>query len=49
MLPDEGEIAMFRPCGLRALAALRGAGLPLFFSHAPGAMLATDLQEIEPA
>ncbi|MDR3470704.1 MAG: DUF1445 domain-containing protein [Devosia sp.] len=48
LLPEDGEVAMFWPCGLTALAALRGAGLPLFFSHTAGAMLVTDLQEPEP-
>lgn len=45
VLPEENEIALFWPCGLSALAALQTAGLPIFVSHAPGAMLVTDLKE----
>jgi hypothetical protein len=37
------------PCGLTALAALQEANIPFFIAHAPGAMLATDLKEGEPA
>ena len=45
-LPMEpGEIALFWACGLTALAALQAAELPFFITHAPGAMLVTDLQE----
>ena len=40
-----GEIALFWACGLTALAALQVAELPFFITHAPGAMLVTDLQE----
>jgi len=43
--PEPGETALFWACGLTALAALRDAGLPFFITHAPGAMLVTDLQE----
>ncbi|WP_431280628.1 D-glutamate cyclase family protein [Humitalea sp. 24SJ18S-53] len=39
-----GEEALFWACGLTALMALEGAGVP-FASHAPGAMLVTDLPE----
>jgi uncharacterized protein YcsI (UPF0317 family) len=44
LLPDPGEEALFWACGLTALLALEQAGLP-FASHAPGAMLVTDLVE----
>ena len=42
-LPD--ETALFWGCGLTALAALQAAELPFFITHAPGAMLVTDLKE----
>ena len=41
---EEGEIPLYWGCGLTALTALEGAGLPLFITHAPGAMLITDLR-----
>ncbi len=44
LLPEPGEEALFWACGLTALLALEQAGLP-FASHAPGAMLVTDLKE----
>lgn len=43
--PEPGELRVFWGCGLTALSALLGAGLPEFASHAPGAMLVTDLRE----
>jgi len=46
VLPGPSETAMFWPCGLTALAALQNSGLPFFISHAPGAMLVTDLKEV---
>ncbi len=45
VLPEGGEVPVFWPCGLTALAALHASGLPFFISHAPGAMLVTDLKE----
>ena len=45
VLPQTTETAVFWPCGLTALAALKAADLPFFISHAPGAMLVTDLKE----
>jgi uncharacterized protein YcsI (UPF0317 family) len=49
LAPQAGEIALFWPCGLTALAALQVASIPFFITHAPGAMLVTDLMEGEPA
>lgn len=46
VLPDEDETAVFWPCGLTALQALKNAKIPFFISHAPGAMLVTDLKEV---
>lgn len=46
VLPEAGEIPVFWPCGLTALAALQNAALPFFISHAPGSMLVTDLKEV---
>lgn len=43
LAPEPGEAALFWPCGLTALAALKNADLPFFITHAPGAMLVTDL------
>lgn len=40
-----GEVALFWACGLTALAALQAAEAPFFMTHAPGAMLVTDLME----
>jgi len=45
--PEPGEVALFWACGLTALAALQAARLPFFITHAPGAMLVTDLREGE--
>ena len=38
-----GEVPMFWACGVTSQAALEGARVPLFLSHAPGCMLITDL------
>ena len=38
-----GEVPVFWACGVTSQAALEGARLPLFLSHAPGCMLITDL------
>ncbi|WP_164901673.1 D-glutamate cyclase family protein [Neorhizobium lilium] len=46
VLPNEDETAVFWPCGLTALQALKNAHIPFFISHAPGAMLVTDLKEV---
>ncbi|WP_043837759.1 D-glutamate cyclase family protein [Muricoccus aerilatus] len=48
LLPEEGESAVFWGCGLTALAALQASGVPLFATHAPGAMLVTNLPENVP-
>jgi uncharacterized protein YcsI (UPF0317 family) len=45
LIPEAGETALFWACGLTALAALEAAGTPFFVTHAPGAMLVTDLKE----
>lgn len=45
LAPEPGETALFWACGLTALAALQEAVLPFFITHAPGAMLVTDLIE----
>jgi len=42
-----GEVPLFWGCGLTALAALERAQLPLFMTHAPGAMLVTDRRNSE--
>jgi len=42
-----GEVPVFWACGVTSQAALEGAGLPLFLSHAPGCMLVTDLLHVE--
>ena len=47
--PEPGETALYWGCGLTALAALQAAALPFFVTHAPGAMLVTDLAEDIPA
>lgn len=41
---ESGEIPLYWGCGLTALTALERARLPLFITHAPGAMLITDLR-----
>ena len=38
-----GEVPLYWGCGLTALAALERSKIPLFITHAPGAMLVTDL------
>ncbi|MDF2117439.1 DUF1445 domain-containing protein [Roseiarcaceae bacterium H3SJ34-1] len=43
--PTKDETALFWACGLTALAAIEAAQLPFFITHAPGAMLVTDLEE----
>jgi uncharacterized protein YcsI (UPF0317 family) len=43
--PEPGETLLFWACGLTALAALEAAHLPFFITHAPGAMLVTDIEE----
>jgi uncharacterized protein YcsI (UPF0317 family) len=37
-----GEVPLYWGCGLTALAALEISKIPLFITHAPGAMLVTD-------
>jgi uncharacterized protein YcsI (UPF0317 family) len=44
LLPLASEVPMYWGCGLTALAALERSGIPLFITHAPGAMLVTDLR-----
>jgi uncharacterized protein YcsI (UPF0317 family) len=44
LMPLPGEVPMYWGCGLTALAALERSGIPLFITHAPGAMLVTDLR-----
>jgi uncharacterized protein YcsI (UPF0317 family) len=46
--PNPDETALYWGCGLTALAALQEARMPYFISHAPGAMLVTDLLEETP-
>lgn len=41
--PD--EVPLYWGCGLTALAALLGCGVPWFATHAPGRMLVTDRQD----
>lgn len=38
-----GEVPLYWGCGLTALASLESSRIPLFITHAPGAMLVTDL------
>lgn len=45
LAPEPGEVALYRGCGLTALAALGSAGIPFFITHLPGAVLVTDLVE----
>ena len=40
--PLPGEVPLYWGCGLTALTALEQAGLPLFITHAAGAMLVSD-------
>lgn len=42
--PLPNEVPMYWGCGLTALAALERSGIPLFITHAAGAMLVTDLR-----
>lgn len=42
--PHADEVPMFWGCGLTALVALEQSGVPLFITHAAGAMLVTDLR-----
>lgn len=42
-----GEVPLFWGCGLTALTALERAELPLFITHAPGAMLVSDRRNSE--
>lgn len=44
LMPLPNEVPMYWGCGLTALAALERSGLPLFMTHAAGAMLVTDLR-----
>ncbi|MGA2567249.1 MAG: DUF1445 domain-containing protein [Pseudolabrys sp.] len=44
LMPRPGEVPMYWGCGLTALAALERSGIPLFITHAAGAMLVTDLR-----
>jgi uncharacterized protein YcsI (UPF0317 family) len=44
LMPLPNEVPMYWGCGLTALAALERSGIPLFITHAPGAMLVTDLR-----
>jgi uncharacterized protein YcsI (UPF0317 family) len=44
LMPIPGEIPMYWGCGLTALSALERSGIPLFITHAAGAMLITDLR-----
>ena len=39
----EGDVPLYWGCGLTGLAALEKSGISLFITHAPGAMLVTDL------
>lgn len=42
LLPLDGEVPLFWPCGLTANLALEAAGVDFFITHAPGKMLVTD-------
>jgi uncharacterized protein YcsI (UPF0317 family) len=42
-----GEVPLYWGCGLTALAALEGACLPFFITHAAGSMLMTDMRNCE--
>lgn len=44
LVPEEGEVPIYWGCGLTALAALEHAKLPMFITHAAGAMLVSDLE-----
>lgn len=45
LIPEEGETALFWPCGLTATEALTAAGVEFFVTHSPGSMLVTDHRE----
>ncbi|MBO6784985.1 MAG: putative hydro-lyase [Alphaproteobacteria bacterium] len=47
LVPEDGEVPVYWGCGLTALSALEHARLPLFITHAAGAMLVTDLRNSE--
>lgn len=47
LMPLPGEVPMFWGCGLTALTALEQSGIPLFITHAAGAMLVTDRRNDE--
>jgi uncharacterized protein YcsI (UPF0317 family) len=42
LVPEAGEIPIYWGCGLTALTALEHAKLPMFITHAAGAMLVSD-------
>lgn len=44
LVPEPGETPVYWGCGLTALTALEHSGLPLFITHAAGAMLVSDLR-----
>lgn len=44
LMPLPNEVPMYWGCGLTGLAALERSGIPLFITHAAGAMLVTDLR-----
>lgn len=44
LIPEPGEVPIYWGCGLTALAALEQAKLPMFVTHAAGAMLVSDLR-----
>ena len=40
------EVPLYWGCGLTALTTLQASGIPLFITHAPGAMLVTDIGNV---
>lgn len=42
LVPESGEVPIYWGCGLTALTALEHARLPMFITHAAGAMLVSD-------
>ena len=44
ILPN--EVPLYWGCGLTALTTLQASGIPLFITHAPGAMLVTDIGNV---
>lgn len=44
LVPEAGEVPVYWGCGLTALTALEHAKLPMFITHAAGAMLVSDLR-----